>query len=206
MEKSVPTRQHLIVLRKRYDVVRKGLVLLKSKREALMREFFGAVEENIRMRTRLAELFGRGQRRVEVARALNGAGPLESFAHSAKRDVTLNIRLKNIWGVNVPEIEEEALIRTLEARDTSPMGQRAEFFDVARDFEAIADQLVKIASREIKLHRIGEMIRADTRKINAITEVMLPVMKKDIKSIERVLDEREMEEVFRLKRHKRMRE
>jgi len=206
MEKRAPTRQELLGLKKQYESVSKGLDLLKSKREALMKEFFGVVEENIRMRMELSDLFGRGQRRVEIAKALNGPEALETFFHSAKRDVTLNIKLKNIWGVNVPEIAEEALIRTLEARDTSPLGQRAEFFDVAKDFEAIADHLVKIASKEVKLSRIGEMIKADTRKINAITEVMLPSMKGGIKAIGRVLEEREREEVFRLKRYKRMRD
>jgi vacuolar-type H+-ATPase subunit D/Vma8 len=36
------------------------------------------------------------------------------------------------------------------------------------------------------LSRVGEMIKSDTRKINAITEMMLPAMNRRIKYIERV--------------------
>ncbi|GMR04598.1 MAG: hypothetical protein BMS9Abin23_0498 [Thermodesulfobacteriota bacterium] len=205
MERTSLTRQELLGLKVQRDSISKGLQLLKSKREALMKEFFGAVEENVRMRTQLADLFGRAQRRLEVAKATGGVSALNSFAHSAKRDVALNITVRNVWGVTVPEIEEQALVRTLDARDASPIGEKAEFFDVARDFEAVADLIVRIASMEVRLSRTGEMIKSDTRKINAISEVMLPAMRKKIKTIGRVLEEREREEVFRLKRFKERR-
>jgi V/A-type H+-transporting ATPase subunit D len=65
---------------------------------------------------------------------------------------------------------------------------------------------VKIASREIRLTAIGEVIRSDSRKINAINEVILPSIKNRIKYIERVLEEREREEIFRLKRNKARRQ
>ncbi|MBI5810349.1 MAG: V-type ATP synthase subunit D [Deltaproteobacteria bacterium] len=206
MEKSAPTRQRLLILKSEHSSVAKGLLLLKSKREALMKEFFGLVGACVEMRESLAALLSGGERRVRLVEALNGEEGLLSFAYSAKRDVSLNISVKNIWGVNVPEIEEASFTRPLLARDVSPVGERAGFFQAAGDFEAAGELLVRIASKEIKLSRIGEMIKADTRKINAITEAMLPALKGRIKAIERSLEEREREEVFRLKRFKRMRE
>lgn len=204
MEKSSPTRQQLLMLRERFDAAKKGLDLLKSKREALMKEFFDIVEESVGMRDDLTGLLSRSFRDLERARALNGFA-LESFAHAAGRKVNLNIRVRNIWGVKVPEIEETALTRSLEARDISPVGERAEVIEVAVEFEKASDMIVKIASKEVMLSRVGEMIKSDTRKVNAITEMMLPAMRGRIRYIERVLEEREREEVFRLKRYKSMR-
>lgn len=201
MEKIAPTREQLLSLKRQHEVIKKGLDLLKSKREALMKEFFGIVEESIGMRTALTGLLNRAQRDLERARALNGP-EVESFAHAAKREVSLAIKVRNIWGVFVPEIEETALTRTLEARDISPIGERGEIIDVAREFETAADLIVKIASREVRLSRIGEMIKSDSRKINAISEVILPTINKRIKYINRMLEEREREEIFRLKRNK----
>lgn len=201
MEKIAPTRQQLLGLKAQHDVIRKGLELLKSKREALMKEFFGIVEESLDLRRRLTELLNSAQRELERARAMTGF-EIESFANAAKRVVSLNIQLKNVWGVNVPEIEETALTRSIEARDISPVGERAEFFDIARNFESISDLIVKIASKEVRLARVGEMIKSDTRKINAINEVMLPSIDSRIKTIEHVLEEREREDIFRLKRYK----
>lgn len=205
LEKSAPTREQLLALKRQHEVIRKGLDLLKSKREALMKEFFGIVEESIGLRIDLTGLLNRAQRDLEMAKALNGAA-VESFAFSAGRDVTLTIKVKNIWGVFVPEIEEVALTRSLEARDVSPIGERAEIIDTAREFESAADLIVRIASKEVRLQRLGEMIKSDTRKINAITEVILPSMARRIKYIHRILEEREREEIFRLKRNKTRRQ
>ena len=201
MEMLKPTRQQLLLLRGRYGVIRKGLDLLKSKREALMKEFFGIVEETVKLRELLADALGSAQRSLEKARALDEPGVL-SFASSARRDIDIKIRVKNVWGVNVPEVEEKPLMRALSARDISPVGVSSGVLEAARGFEAATDLLVRIAARETRLQRIGEAIKADTRKINAITEVMLPTLDRHIKGIERVLDEREREGVFRLKRYK----
>ncbi len=204
MEKLAPTRQQLLVLREQLGAVRKGLDLLKSKREALMKEFFDIVEESVSMRDDLTGLLSRSFRDLERSKAVSGPA-LESFAHAAKRKVALDIKVKNVWGVKVPEIEETTLTRSVEARDVSPVGERADVMDVASGFEKAADLIVRIASKEVMLSRVGEMIKSDSRKINAITEMMLPAMGRRIKYIERVLEEREREEVFRLKRYKSMR-
>ena len=169
-----------------------------------MKEFFGIVEESVRLRAELTGLLNKAQRDLEIARALHGPA-VESFSHAVKRDVTIDIKVENIWGLNVPSITETALTRSLDARDVSVIGESAIVIDVAREFEVVADFIVKIASRESRLARVGEMIKADTRKINAIGEIMMPSMRRQTKSIERVLEEREREEVFRLKRYKAMR-
>ncbi|MBI5562874.1 MAG: V-type ATP synthase subunit D [Deltaproteobacteria bacterium] len=205
MEKLAPTRQHLLALRTQTTVIRKGLDLLKSKREALMKEFFGIVEESVRLRAELTGALNKAQRDMEIARALYGPA-VESFAHAVRREVSIDVKVENVWGLNVPEITETALTRTMEARDVSAIGESAMVMDVAREFEVVADFIVKIASKEARLQRVGEMIKADTRKINAIGEIMLPSMRRQMKSIERVLEEREREEVRRLKRIKAMRQ
>ena len=83
--------------------------------------------------------------------------------------------------------------------DISPIGERADILDTARCFDKVVDLIVRMACGETTLGRVGEMIRADTRKINAIKEARLPALKADIRSIERTLEEREKEDIFRLK-------
>lgn len=196
-----PSREQYLGLRRQREVIAKGMGLLKSKREALMKEFFGVVEESVELRGRLTALLASAQRRLEIARAFSPLA-LEAYSFGAKRDISLEIKVRNIWGVFVPEIAEVSLSRALDAMDISPIGESPAVVEVSRDFEEAADLIVKIASKEIRLVRLGEVIRADTRKINAISEVMLPSMDRSIKEISRVLEEHEREEIFRLKRTK----
>ncbi len=201
IDKGKPTRQQLLAFRARQAVIKKGLELLKSKREALMKEFFGIVEEAVRLRDDLSALLARGHRNLERTRALREQ-ELYSYINSARGELSLDVTVKNIWGVNVPEIEQRPMVKTLVTRDVSPISESAGVLATARDFESVVDLLLKVASRETRLQRMGEAIKADTRKINAISEVMLPALVRRVKEIERVLDERERESVFRLKRYK----
>ncbi len=196
-----PTRYTLLRIKRRREVLTRGMELIRRRREALTREFMGLVEECLKRREELTEHIQRAQRKLEFATAMNPAS-VESLSCAVKRDVSLEVRVKNIWGVNVPEIEEIPLSRGLKAMGVSALVESAQAIETALEFEGIMAELVKIASRETRLVRIGEMIRKDTRRINALEEVILPQLEKSLKTIERVLEEREREEVFRLKRYK----
>ena len=127
------------------------------------------------------------------------------MAYASKRDVSIDIRVKNIWGINIPEIDKKALVRSMDARDMSPVGEGALSMETAKDFEKAVDAVVAMASSEIRLKRLGEEIKADTRRINALEELVMPSIRYNIKAIERVLEEREREDIYRLKRFKKRR-
>ncbi len=201
MERTAPTRQNLMQLRRRREVVRKGRELLRAKREALMKEFMGLVDECLKNREALGHLINIAVKNLEVARAVDREA-LKSMIVKGKRDVELSINVKNVWGVKIPEIVERPLVRSLDARDVSPVGESALVLDTAKAFEKVVSRIVRMATPEARLARVGEMIKSDSRKINALEEVMLPQIGKSVKAIERVLEEREKEEIYRMKRYK----
>ncbi len=196
-----PTRYTLLRIKRRREVLSRGMELIRRRREALTKEFMSLVEECLKRRDELTEHMQRAQRKLEFATVMNPAS-VESLSSAAKRDITVEVKVKNIWGVNVPEVEDIPLSRGLRAMGVSALVESAQTIDAALEFESIMAELVRIASRETRLVRIGEMIRKDTRRINALEELVLPQLEKNIKTIERVLEEREREEVFRLKRYK----
>ncbi len=202
MDTRVPTRQNLLYLKAQYQVLERGLELLKSRREAMMREFFGLIEECTERRSLLSRLLVRAQRKLQRALALSEE-ELLSAVYALKREIALHIEIKNVWGVNVPVIEERALVRRLDALGVSPVGEKPGVLDVARDFEKVVDLLVRMTSKEIRFHRVGELIKEDARKINAIKEIILPSIDTGIKTIERILEDREREDIYRLKRFKK---
>ena len=193
------TRHNMLRLKGRLASLGGGVELLKSRRRALTREFMDLVETCMEDRSILHDLLLRARRALELQKALSGEA-IASLSYASFRELDLEIRKKNIWGVNVPEIREVPVVRRFEARGISPVGERSALVETARDFERVVDRLIKMASNEVRASRIGEMIRSDTRKINAIDEVVLPAIRGSIKKIAAVLEEREREEVFRLKR------
>ena len=204
MEKFSSTRINLLFLKAHLQILQNGAGLLRSKREALMKDFFRYVEECLQLRAILNSNLRNAARNLQLVRAFSGDA-LYSMAYASKRDVSIDIRVKNIWGINIPEIDKKALVRSMDARDMSPVGEGALSMETAKDFEKAVDAVVAMASSEIRLKRLGEEIKADTRRINALEELVMPSIRYNIKAIERVLEEREREDIYRLKRFKKRR-
>jgi V/A-type H+-transporting ATPase subunit D len=64
-------------------------------------------------------------------------------------------------------------------------------------------QMLVCAPKEQNLQIIGEEVRKVSRRINALNEYLLPKLREEVRMIARVLDEREREDTFRLKRIKK---
>jgi V/A-type H+-transporting ATPase subunit D len=60
--------------------------------------------------------------------------------------------------------------------------------------------LLRIASRELHLARLGEEIQATSRRINALEQLLLPALRAEAGRIEGALEERDREDAVRLKR------
>jgi V/A-type H+-transporting ATPase subunit D len=187
-------------------VALKGAELLRSKREALASEFVRLTRGVIAGREELAARLRDATRALTVARALHGDDVLASLALAAARDVPLAIEHRSVWGIPTPEVNGPQLVRAADARGASPVGWGVAAVDAARRHEEAAETLIAISSREMRLKRLGEEIRKASRKINALEQVLIPGLDREIGRIEVALEEREREAIGRLKRFKARRE
>ncbi len=71
-----------------------------------------------------------------------------------------------------------------------------------RAFRAFAEALVQVANTETRLRRIGEEIKKTTRRVNALEQVVIPGLNQQVRYIRQVLEQREREDNFRLKKIK----
>jgi V/A-type H+-transporting ATPase subunit D len=73
----------------------------------------------------------------------------------------------------------------------------------AREFERILSLLVEIAGIEARLRRVGAEIKKATRRVNALEQVVIPRTLGQIRFIRGTIEQREREDIFRLKRIKK---
>lgn len=197
-----PTRMNLLARKAQAVLATQGVELLKKKRDALMKEFFDVVGSTLSSRERLTALCEEAYLELTLAKAKEGTESLESAASAGTREILLNITTRSIWGVKVPSIEVKDLRRPLLARGYSPTGTSARVELNAEKFEAILNLLQEIASVESQVRRLGAEIRKTTRRVNALEQVVLPRTQREIRFIRGVLEQREREDTFRLKRIK----
>jgi V/A-type H+-transporting ATPase subunit D len=192
----------LLSTRARRGIAVKGAGLLRSKREALAIDFFRLMHGLLAGRERLEESLRLASRALTLARALEGEEALLSLALAAGRDIPVEIGRQKVWGVPIPDVTGPRLLRSRDARGASPQGFNLGAAEAARAHEEVLEILLAICSREIGLRRLGEEIQKTSRRINALEQSLVPRLDGEISRIALVLEEREREDLSRLKRFK----
>lgn len=200
MTRTPTTRMGLLEVRGRADVASKGARLLRAKREVLAGELWKLMREVLAGRARLDEVLRGAVKALGLARALDGEEALASVALTAGREVPLQVRVRRVWGVPTPSVAAPALIRAADERGSSPTSWGLAGVEAARRHEEALEVLLRIASRELHLARLGEEIQATSRRINALEQLVLPALTAESGRIEAALEERDREDVVRLKR------
>lgn len=205
MERLAPTRMSLLATRARREIAKKGATLLRGKREALASEFFRLMHGVVAGRARLDETLREASRALTLARALDGDDRLGSLALAAGREIPVEIEPRKVWGVPTPEVRGPRLVRAVDARGSSPLDWSLGAAEAARRHEEALEVLLEICSREIRLERVGAEIRKTSARINALEQALIPRLEAEARRIALSLEEREREDVSRLKRFKEKR-
>ena len=105
-------------------------------------------------------------------------------------------------GVAVPKFERKNFARSLKQRGYSLLGTSARIDEVARRFEEELNIVVEVAAHEATLRSLAAEIQRTSRRVNALENVTLPRLLAQRRLIQMILEEREREDRFRLKRVK----
>jgi V/A-type H+/Na+-transporting ATPase subunit D len=202
MARISPTRMNLLLKKGQIKIAVEGVKLLKSKRDALIKEFFSVMDTVILSRDELSNVCQEAMNILNLAKALEGEVSLESVALGTTRNLELAIKDKHVWGIPIPEIEDRELVRAFNARGYNPATVSTRVDETAEAFEKILNQALKIASQETRLKRLGEEIRKTSRRVNALEQILIPILRSEVTFILRTLEERSREDTFRLKRLK----
>ncbi|MCU0607140.1 MAG: V-type ATP synthase subunit D [Candidatus Edwardsbacteria bacterium] len=203
MENVSPTRMNLLGRKAQVSLAAQGVDLLKKKRDALVSEFFGVVKNTLASRDRLNQASGQAVDLLNQAAAIEGRPALESAALAGRRQVALEVGEKNVWGIRIPEVSSASLRRNAFGRGYNAAAASARSLAVSDRFEEIIDLLVEVAGREVRLKKLGGEIKKTTRRVNALEQIVIPRIFREIGYIKAVLEQREREDIFRLKMIKR---
>jgi V/A-type H+-transporting ATPase subunit D len=163
-------------------------------------ELWKLMRDVLEGRARLDGALREAVKALGLARALDGSELLESLAQVAGRDLPLRIDVRRVWGVPTPSVSAPDVVRTADARGTSPASWGIAGAEAARRHEHALELLLRIASRELHLQRLGEEIQATSRRINALEQLVLPSLDGEASRIDAALSERDREDAVRLKR------
>ncbi|HEY9595357.1 MAG TPA: V-type ATP synthase subunit D, partial [Spirochaetia bacterium] len=136
---------------------------------------------------------------------IDGPEAVASAALASRRPIRIETTERNIWGTKVVEAETDFIVRGPDGRGFTPVGTSARIEETADRFEASLELILRVAPLDLKLARLADEIRRTSRRVNALEQRMLPGLEEQVRYIRGVLDQREREDVLRLKHLKRRR-
>lgn len=198
MSQVSPTRMNLLQRRGQMRLAQKGVDLLKKKRDALVAEFFGLVKEALEARKALNQAAQEAYATLLLAQAFDGPESVAAATLGVPPLEGVGAEVENVWGSKVPRLR----VAFPDGAVLSPVGTPAYTLEAQRAFRRYAEALVQVANTETRLKKIGEEIKKTTRRVNALEQVVIPGIRSQIRFIQQVLEQREREDTFRLKRIK----
>lgn len=197
-----PTRMELLILKRRKVLAEKGHDLLKEKRDALIMEFFDILEDVRKLRNDVNEALKEAYDALAMTKMIMGPLKVEEVATSIPPILELDVSTRNVMGVRVPllrveEKSESTLISSYGFTDTS-----AKLDEAVEKFRNALKAIIRLAETEAAVKRLAEEIEKTKRRVNALKYVIIPRLTNTILFIELHLEEREREDLFRMKRIK----
>lgn len=181
-----PTRLNLINLKKRIVVARNGYGILKRKREVLVIEFLRLLKQSKASRSALNALVQQSYKTVTVASTYVGNFELEDVALHMKETQPVRIKVKNIMGVRIPELNRVVAPPSI---SFAVLPSSLAVDDINDTFTRTTNSIIDVAQREQGLKRLVLEIDKTKRRVNALDYRIIPGMVNQSKYIRMRLEE-----------------
>jgi V/A-type H+-transporting ATPase subunit D len=191
-----PTRTNLIRVKKDLRFAREGHEILDRKREVLISELVRVAHEAEAVQKEVWELLASGYAALQKARLTLGSDRVEWAALAASRTVDVHVKYRGIMGVAVPVID---------ARGAPPQmlyslgDTNAALDEASSTFREILVRLPQLSMLVTTVWRLAGELRKTQRRVNALQHIFIPNYEATVAFIVSSLEEREREEIFRLK-------
>jgi V/A-type H+-transporting ATPase subunit D len=202
MEQVKPTRMELMRKKAQIKLAEQGRDLLREKMDALIQEFFKILNTVSNSRDELELVSKEADLALMIAQAVDDPVTLKSASFATRKSITVDITGKNIMGVPVPVIEKKRISKSMLERGYGIISTSGRIDETAERFEAELDLLIQLAETETAMRRLGSEIQKNRRRVNALEQILIPELKSQAKYIKNAIEEREREDLFRLKKVK----
>lgn len=206
MREIKPTRSALLRLNRKVLLAERGHRLLKEKRDVLVIEFFSIFEDQKYLRRKINEALKDAFKDYMKLRIVDRNTESLATVLPKIQSPEIEIKRKNIMGVNVPLINLKKRKRTLFERGYNLYTSSTLLDDVYDKLGEILEEIVRLGEIERSVKLLAREIEKTKRRVNALEYIIIPALEEKRRFIQFQLDEREREDFFRMKRVKSLME
>ncbi len=194
-----PTRSNLLNMKHELQFAREGHDILDKKREVLTTELIRLAHDAETLQDQVWDQLAEAYRALEQARLTMGQEHIEWAALAVNKTVDVQLKFHGVMGVSTPVIEAHVD----DAGMPYSLGDTTAALDEASaDFRAVLERIPELSQLVTSVWRLAAELRKTQRRVNALEHIFIPNYEETVAFIESSLEEREREELFRLKQLK----
>lgn len=194
------TKSNLLRFSEELVFAKEGRDLLDEKREILIMEIMGTLEDAHRKRITMEKELVEAYQALGVAKVLIGTENLQRAALGIEAEAEVNISDRSVMGVVVPVVQ--ANWHKSEKPRYGFVGTTYALDNATRHFSRCFELLVELAQIETTLWRLATELKKVQRRFNALDNLLIPQYGETVTYIQNTLEEKEREILFQLKRVK----
>ncbi len=194
-----PTKANLIKAKSLLGFSKKGYELLDRKRMVLIKEMMSLIGKANELQEKIDIKFQEAYLRLGQANITMGTETVQKAALSIDKEKDFNIQFKSVMGIETPHIkyEDTKIFAEYGFFRTNPAFDKAVI-----TFNEIRKIIYELGEVENSVYKLAMEIKKTQKRANALDKIQIPRYTKTIKYIEEVLEEKEREDFFRLKKVK----
>ena len=199
--REFPTKGNLMLAKNSLMLARQGYDLMDKKRNILLKELMGLIDEAKDIQEEIDTTFTRAYACLQRANIQHGISKVEELAYTVPIEDSIRIQTRSIMGTEIPKVKYEKE----NTRPTYAFSTSRESIDIARDaFCRVKELTLKLSEVENAAYRLASSIKKTQKRANALKNITIPMYDNLVYTITNALEEKEREEFTRLKVIKRM--
>ncbi len=197
---TFPTKGNLILAKNSLALSRQGFDLMDKKRNILIRELMGLIEQAKDIQSQIDTTFRAAYAALQRANMEMGITNVRSISHTIPIENTIRIKTRSIMGTEIPLVEAKpgAAVPTYAFYST-----RQSLDEARLAFEKVKELTLHLSAVENSAYRLASNIKKTQKRANALKNITIPHYEHLTKDITNALEEKEREEFTRLKVIKR---
>lgn len=199
--RTFPTKGNLIAAKNSLALARQGFDLMDKKRNILIRELMGLIEQAKNIQSEIDTTFTYAYSCLQKANIELGISNVEEIAYTVPIENSIKIKTRSIMGTEIPLVEYQ---QESDRPTYAFFSTRASLDKAKEAFEKVKELTVKLSSVENSAYRLAANIKKTQKRANALKNITIPGYEILTKNITEALEEKDREEFTRLKEIKRM--
>ena len=193
---TFPTKGNLIAAKNSLALARQGYGLMDKKRNILIRELMGLIDEAKDIQKQIDITFKSAYEALMYANIELGIDFVSDIAGAVPVEDSISIKTRSVMGTEIPLVRYD----DVDMKPTYSYYATRESLDKARTcFNEVKKLTIKLSMVENSAYRLASNIKKTQKRANALKNITIPTYESLTKNITNALEEKDREEFTRLK-------